>query len=228
MKKTTLSAIIVAAGAGTRLGTILPKAFIDLGGKPLFCHSLTTLLSHEAVSEAVLVVPEAYRDEALRIVNDADFTKDVTIVLGGDQRWQSVENGVRTVQSDWVLVHDAARPFVTRAVIDRMLEKMEHFDCVITATPEVDTIRSFSGEVAGAVIERSTLVRVGTPQLFRRARLIEAFKTVSTLPAPPTDEAALMQQAGIAVGMAWGDPANFKITTQADLAMAEALYARKS
>ena len=223
----SISAIIVAAGAGTRLGSILPKAFIDLRGKPLFRYSLDVLLSHEAVAEAALVVPEAYNDEALRIVDDAGYDKDVTIVQGGEQRWQSVESGVRALTSEWVFVHDAARPFVTNTVVDRMLEKMDRFDCVITATPEVDTVRAFSGELAGTVVDRSKLIRVGTPQLFRRLKLLEAFRMAASLPVPPTDEAALMQHAGIPVGIAWGDPMNFKITTSADLAMAEALLAQQ-
>jgi 2-C-methyl-D-erythritol 4-phosphate cytidylyltransferase len=228
MTKPEISAVIVAAGAGTRLGSILPKAFIDFGGKPLFCHSLAALLSHEAMAEGVLVVPEAYRDKALRIVNDAEYDKDVIVVCGGEQRWQSVENGASAADSEWILVHDAARPFVTKAVVGRVIEKMDRFDCVITAIPEVDTMRAFSGELAGAVVDRSKLVRVGTPQLFRRSKLLDAFKIAAQLPTPPTDEAALMQAAGIPVAIAWGDLMNFKITTPADLVMAEALRARQS
>jgi 2-C-methyl-D-erythritol 4-phosphate cytidylyltransferase len=127
-----------------------------------------------------------------------------------------------------VLVHDAARPFVTRAVVDAVLEKKKRYDCVITATPEVDTLRLANGELAGETIDRSKLVKVGTPQLFRRTVLLKAFASARGLSSPPTDEAVLMQHIGVPVALAAGDQANFKITTPADLAMAEASIAHPS
>jgi 2-C-methyl-D-erythritol 4-phosphate cytidylyltransferase len=222
----TITAIIVAAGSGSRLGGPTPKGFIRLGRKALFLYSLEMLLSHKAVADAVLVVPKGFEPRARKIVTGSGIKKNVAIVAGGRERWQSVENGVRAARAEWVLVHDAARPFVTRAVIDAMLEKKNKFDCVITATPEVDTVRVVKGELAGEIVDRSKLVRVGTPQLFRRSLLLEAFATARDLPSPPpTDEAALMQRIRVPVALAAGDPANFKITTPADLSIAEALIA---
>lgn len=184
-------------------------------------------MSYPSIEAGILVAPASQCGEACRIVDDLHLDKKVAVVSGGSERWQSVENGVRAATSEWVLIHDAARPFVTGEVIDRILAMRDRFDCVITATPEVDTVRSFSGDLAGAVVDRTKLVRVGTPQLFRRARLLDAFKLVATMPTPPTDEAALMQEAGIPVGIAAGDPMNFKITTPADLTIAEALLDRQ-
>ena len=112
-------------------------------------------------------------------------------------------------------------------MIDGVIDKCIANDCVITATPEVDTIRALSGDFAGKIIDRSTLIRTGTPQLFRRAVLVEAFRSAASLPVPPTDEASLMQQSGVPVAIAWGDPANFKITTPSDLAIAEAIVAHR-
>jgi len=112
-----------------------------------------------------------------------------------------------------------------RSVVDAVLVKKDKYDCAITVTPEADTVRTFSGDLAGETVERHNLVRVGTPQLFRRRVLLEALTAAQDYPSPPTDEAVLMQRLGVPVALAWGDPLNFKITTAADFAMAEALIA---
>ncbi len=175
------------------------------------------------------VAPDGFDSFARLVVDEARVAKKVSIVIGGKERWQSVQSGVAATNAAWVLVHDAARPFVTGEVIDAVIEKRSAFDCVITTTPEVDTIRMHEGDFAGQTVDRSRLVRVGTPQLFRRQKLLEAFAIAPGpgLAKPPTDEAALMQQHGIQVGIACGDPLNFKITTPADLAIAEALLERR-
>ena len=229
MSKEKITAIIVAGGAGKRLDSPVstPKGFVPLSGKPLFLHSLEIFIAHELVNDVVLVVPEGFESFAGIINKELKFTKPITIVTGGKVRWQSVQKGVAATMADWVLVHDAARPFVTRAVIDAVLEKRTVFDCVITATPEVDTLRMLDGDFAGEVVDRSKIVRVGTPQLFRRAKLFDAFMRAPALAEPPTDEAMLMQLCGIAPGIACGDPLNFKITTPADLVIAEAICEKR-
>ncbi len=213
--------IIVAAGSGTRLGLSTPKAFVPLAGKPMLLYSFDKFTKHPGTGNIILVVPEKLVAEVGR-----EFVGDnVSVVPGGAERWESVRNGVAAATAEWVLVHDAARPFVTNAVIDTLLEKRDHFECAFTATPVVDTLRRYSGETAGETVDRSDLLRVGTPQLFKRSRLNEGLALAATMQPPPTDDAMLMQQMGITVGFAWGDPTNFKITTREDLTMAEALIA---
>ncbi|HEX2955227.1 MAG TPA: 2-C-methyl-D-erythritol 4-phosphate cytidylyltransferase, partial [Chitinispirillaceae bacterium] len=135
-------------------------------------------------------------------------------------------NGVQASQAEWVLIHDAARPFVTHKVIDSVLSLTDGFDCGITGTPEVDTIRFYSENSAGETIDRSKVVRVGTPQLFRKSLLLELIGSAHTLPQLPTDEAMLFQAFGHKIGLSWGDPKNFKITTPEDLEIAEALIGK--
>lgn len=219
------TAIIVAAGSGTRLGARLPKAFIDLGGKPLFLHSLETFCSHKKIHEIILVVAEPMLQKAGELIAQSRIDTPVRCIAGGAERWESVRNGATAASGEWLLVHDAARPFVTTTVIDAVIAKSATFECAITATPETDTIRIRKNGIAGQVVDRSTLVRVGTPQLFKRSLLLEAFGKVSSLPFPPTDEAVLVQSMGKPVGLADGDPINFKITTPADREIAEALIA---
>jgi 2-C-methyl-D-erythritol 4-phosphate cytidylyltransferase len=164
-------------------------------------------------------------DESEIIINRYDELKNnITVTAGGDERWKSVQNGVLSSNGDWVLIHDAARPFLTHEVIDSLLDKREQFDCVITATPEVDTIRTIAdNERCGMTIDRSKLLRVGTPQLFRRNTLMSSFDQIKNMAAPPTDEAALFESLGMEIGYSWGDPLNFKITTKTDLEIAAAI-----
>jgi 2-C-methyl-D-erythritol 4-phosphate cytidylyltransferase len=211
--------IIVAAGSGTRLGFDIPKAFVPLAGKPILIHSLETFLAHPTVERIIVVVPTGFVERTAGAFAD----DKVTVVAGGAERWESVRNGCAASDAPWVLVHDAARPFVTTAVIDALLVMRSSFDCAFTATPVVDTIRTFTNDTAGETVDRSKLVRVGTPQLFRTSLLPRCFDLAATLPSPPTDEVFLMQQIGIPAGIARGDPKNFKITTREDLEMAEGM-----
>ncbi len=222
MNKKT-DAIIVAAGLGTRLGFQIPKAFVPLHNRPLLSYSLETFLSHDLIKNVILVIPETMFAESIEKFSN----ERIKFVIGGKERWESVRNGIKESQSDWVLVHDAARPFVTKDIIDSIIAKRSDYRSVITVTPVVDTIRFFSNDTAGATVDREKLVRVGTPQLFERKLLNDLFDQIKPDRSPPTDEAILVQNAGIQVGISWGDPNNFKITTKADLEMAQALLTLK-
>jgi len=216
--------IIVAAGSGTRLGSKTPKAFVRLGDKPLFVHSVIRFASHKAIGAIIVVAPPALVVRTRRIVQSLGIKKAVVVVAGGEHRWQSVKNGVDASEADWVLIHDSARPFVSSATIDAVLALSGKYRAVIPVVPEVDTIRTFAGDRAGKTLDRSKIVRVQTPQMFLRTALVAAFKRASFLGAPPTDEAMLMEASGTAVGISNGDPLNFKITTKGDLEMARALW----
>ena len=225
----SIAAVIAAGGMGKRLGREEPKALIELAGKPLFVYSLEIFDQHPAVSEIVVVVPEDSVDKTKDITNTLNTTKNITVVKGGVERWQSVQNGVQATDGSiqWIMTHDAARPFVTKEVIDSLLEKSSTYKCAITATPVEDTIRRFENDRCIATIDRSLLIRVGTPQLFLRESLLEAFVHAESMTPPPTDEAMLMEKNGIEIGFAWGDPMNFKITTRGDLDLAEAIILQR-
>lgn len=211
--------IIVAAGSGTRLGFSLPKAFVPLHNKPLLSYSLNQFLSHRLTNKVILVVPQ----NLVTKTEEQFGNEHIVVTAGGEYRWMSVYNGVRCAETEWILVHDAARPFVNHKIIDELVDKRNSFDCAITVTPEVDTIRTYADGKAKKTIDRSNVVRVGTPQLFRRSVLARAFEMVPEMETVPTDEAMLMERIGIDVGIAWGDPLNFKVTTPSDFKIAEAL-----
>lgn len=218
-----IDCIIVAGGSGTRLSASLPKAFVLLSDKPLFVHSLLVFDSHKAINKIVLVVPADMIDKTKEIVAGFTLQHNVEIVSGGEIRWQSVKNGIDVSETGWVMIHDSARPFVTRKIIDDVIAVSAEYDAVISAVPEVDTVRKFSGNCALDTLDRSEILRVQTPQLFKRELLCRAFDCASTLQSPPTDESMLMEHIGIPVGVAWGDPLNFKVTAPADMTIAQAL-----
>lgn len=226
---TSLSAVIVAGGQGTRLGAALPKAFVPLGPHALVIHALQALQSHAAVSNIVIVVADSMRDYLQELLRATPPAKPLALASGGAERWQSVCNGVNATppHTQWLLIHDAARPFVTHAVIDSLLATSTTYRAAVSATAMVDTVREFTGDCAGRTLDRSSMVRIGTPQLFHKQTLLEGFALAETLNPPPTDEAVLMEKMGIPVGIAWGDSCNFKITTPQDMELAEALYAHR-
>lgn len=211
---------------GKRLGAELPKAFITLGNKPLYIHSLEVFGRYPQVSEIIMVVPGSWVKKVEQTTKKLLLKKPVHVVAGGQERWQSVRNGLRASKKDpeWFLIHDAARPFVTDKVIDAVLQKADSFQCVITAIPVTDTIRTFDDDQCTGTVDRSSLLRVGTPQLFNRQVLHQAFSSVEKLDQHPSDEAVLVEKSGLAIGYAWGDPNNFKITTPGDWELAQALY----
>lgn len=219
------SVVIVAGGMGKRMEDDTPKAFILLDNKPLFTYSLLTFDGYPSVAEVILVVPEIMRSQASEIVGSLALAKPLEIIAGDEERWESVRNGVVATDSsiEWVMIHDAARPFVTKKIIGSLLEMRKTFLCAISATPLNDTIRSFNKERCLETVDRSSLLRVGTPQLFNRQELCKAFDQAKLMKPPPTDEAMIMEQCGIKVGYAWGEDTNFKITTKSDLLLAEAI-----
>lgn len=223
----SVDVVIVAAGMGTRLGLNIPKAFVDLNGRPLLEYSLETFGDFPKTGRIAVVVPYDRLESAREFLERRQFSVPVSLVPGGKYRWQSVRNGAGTCSTEWILVHDAARPFVTPGVIEDLLQKHKEYRCAVTAVPETDTIRRFRGDCCVETLDRSEIVRIGTPQLFHRESLMDALSRAELREVTPTDEAVLMEECGHSVGFAWGDPLNFKITTSSDLETAEAILARK-
>jgi 2-C-methyl-D-erythritol 4-phosphate cytidylyltransferase/2-C-methyl-D-erythritol 2,4-cyclodiphosphate synthase len=209
------TAIIVAAGSGTRLGGGLPKQFRLLGGKPVLRWAVEGLLGHPAI-KAVRVVIGAGQDA---LASAALEGLDVgPLIGGGAERADSVRAGLAAVQGDAVLIHDAARPFCPPQVVDRLLARLEFFDGAAPVVAVGDTL-AMSGDTLGEAVDRGGLVRVQTPQAFRLDALRHAYAEWSG--AAPTDETSVARAAGLAVASVDGDPALDKITTPSDFDRAE-------
>lgn len=214
----TVAAILVAGGSGERLGAGVPKAFVPFAGRTLLEFALERFVEHPDVGQVVVVAPPSHLELAGRLA-------DEDAVPGGATRQASVAAGLAAVraEADLVLVHDVARPLVAPSVIDAVLAALRAgADAAVPVLPIADTLRRVhaDGALAG-VVDRDQLVRVQTPQGFRRAVLAEAHARGAELAV--TDDAALVEALGREVVAVPGDEAAFKVTTGVDLVCAEAL-----
>jgi 2-C-methyl-D-erythritol 4-phosphate cytidylyltransferase len=211
-------AIVAAAGSGSRLGAVLPKALVPLAGRPLVCHAVDGLRAG-GVTEVVVVVPAAQRADF-----EAVLPPGVAVVDGGASRTASVRAGLAAAgpAATSVLVHDAARPLTPPAVIARVLAALAAgTPAVVPVLPVVDTTVLVDAD--GLVVEavpRTQLRRVQTPQGFDRATLEAAYAALDP-GADLTDDAAVVRRAGTAVATVAGDERSAKITVAHDLALAE-------
>ena len=217
-----VSAVLVAAGSSTRMG--FDKLSFDLGGETVLHRSIRAFEQDPLVTEIVLV---AGKNRAFVEQQAADCTKPVQIVTGGTTRAESAKNGVLAAAGELVAVHDAARPFVSQAVITAALEAAAQCGAAAPAVPVKDTIKAAARgngkTVPDACLvyttpDRSTLYAVQTPQCFDRAEYLAALEELDAEKARlVTDDCSLFELAGLPVRLTEGDYANYKITTKEDL-----------
>lgn len=214
------AALIVAAGSGVRSGLAGPKQFALLGGRPMLAWSHAALSSHPDIDDVVVVIGEG-QQQALGSALGA-----ARAVIGGATRRHSVRNGLEELADDApsrVLIHDAARPFLSHAVIGRLLEQLDRYQGAIPALPVADTLVRFDGRL-GQNVARSDVYRVQTPQAFVFATVLAAHRRWPG-DQDATDDAQMVRDAGGKVTIVAGDPMLDKITRPADFAAAEARLA---
>ena len=216
-------AILLCAGRGDRLGAGVPKAFVPLAGRPLFAWSLAALQRCSDVDAIVVVGPVRTARELLA-ASGASLARVIEFVEGGAERQHSVARGLAALPAkhDLVVVHDAARSLVSPEVVARAIAAARAYGAAIAAVPLADTLKAVMDDRIIATPPRAGMWRAQTPQVFRRDWL-EAAHAAATDTA--TDDAALVEALGHEVRVSEGDPLNFKITTPADLALAEAWLA---
>jgi 2-C-methyl-D-erythritol 4-phosphate cytidylyltransferase len=214
-------ALIAAAGSGERLGIDRPKAFAGLGGRPLLAESLDRLDRCELVDAIVVAAPPGWEEPSILLAEELAASKVVACVTGGTTRAQSVAAALFEVPVGAlvVLVHDAARPLVSDAVVERIVRPLrEGFDGAVPALRVADTLKRVDDGVVAETVDREGLVAVQTPQAFLAPSLRKAFAGQI---AGATDCASLVEESGGRVAVVEGDPRLLKITTQADLALVE-------
>ena len=214
--------LIVAAGSGNRLGGGLPKQFRAIGGKAVLAHAIDALASHPAISAVRIVIGEGQEQMARAALGRRDVGK---LIVGGAVRSDSVVAGLAAIDSEFVLVHDAARPFCPHDVVDRLLAALVCHDGAVPVLAVSDTLSRIDGAMLGEPVDRAALARVQTPQAFRTSVLKLAYADHAA--TDPTDESTVMRAAGLAVAAVEGDQMLDKLTTPADWDRAEALHAAR-
>jgi len=220
-----VAAIIAAGGRGVRLGADRPKQFLELGGRTILELSISALAACPRIDEIVVAVPPDHL-EAARSLGPHGGRTPVTFVAGGARRQDSVGNAFAhtSAAADIVLIHDAARPFVTGEVIGRAIDAAMNHGAAIAAIPVRDTVKQAGASGADgsrpitATIPRESILLAQTPQAFRRDVLARALTEGAGVEA--TDEAMLVERLGLPVHIVDGDPGNIKVTTPEDLAAA--------
>jgi 2-C-methyl-D-erythritol 4-phosphate cytidylyltransferase len=226
------AALIAAAGQGHRLGAGIEKQFLQIGTKPLLAHTLARFEATPTVDEIIVVVPPGR--EAFcwaEVVKVEGFRKISHIIAGADTRQGSVAAGFRHISEDVdvVVVHDAARPFVTPSLIQATIAMAAAVGSAVAAVPESDTLKRVAADhTVVETLDRRQLWRAQTPQAFRRSILQEALLHAARFQAEATDEACLVESLHYPVQIIPGSTWNFKVTSPDDLLLAELLLTRES
>lgn len=223
-------AILPAAGLGTRMAMsgVSAKQFLSLGGVPILIHSVRAFADKTGISTVTLAVRASELEHVARQLAHYGLAEKVRVVTGGETRQESVAAALRSLDAapdDIVLVHDAVRPLIDAATIERTIEAIAKHGAAIVGLPAIDTIKQVDRTADGAIITstvpRERIVLAQTPQGARFAALLRAFDEAEADSFAGTDEASLLERAGISVAVVVGSAANLKITQPGDLALAE-------
>jgi 2-C-methyl-D-erythritol 4-phosphate cytidylyltransferase len=221
--------ILPAAGQGKRMGAGKNKLFIELQGIPVFIHTLRVFDQDDLCSEMLLSIHPDDQEEMSHFIKQFRIQKKITFVMGGAERQHSVYNALQRVSDDGiVLVHDAARPFIRKALIHELVESAELKGASVVAVPVKDTIKKVDKGIVMETVERSSLWAVQTPQAFRVPLLIKAHQYAEEAHFLGTDDASLVEYLGEKVAIVTGDYNNIKLTTPEDLAFANAILNEKN
>jgi 2-C-methyl-D-erythritol 4-phosphate cytidylyltransferase / 2-C-methyl-D-erythritol 2,4-cyclodiphosphate synthase len=213
--------LILAGGSGSRVGSDTPKQYLRLGGKAVIRHTVDAFLTHPAVATVQVVIGENDRELCTEALAGAALPAPVA---GGATRQESGYRGLQALKADapdYVLIHDAARPFVDHATIDRVIAALQTHQAVLPAVPVADTLKRGAGAPAmvKTTVDRENLWRAQTPQGFRFPEILAAHGNAAGLEL--TDDTAIAEHAGMAVALIEGNEDNFKITTRQDMERAE-------
>jgi 2-C-methyl-D-erythritol 4-phosphate cytidylyltransferase len=218
-----LSAVVVAAGRSQRMG--FDKLLTPLAGQPLLLHTLSRLLHTGLPEEIILVIRPGSEAEMAAVIAPLRDQGTIRLVAGGELRQDSVRAGLRAVtdSSEYVLIHDAARPFVTSELIELVLAAARVTGAAVCGLPCSDTVKQAGDDgIVHRTVDRSTLWNVQTPQIFLTQLLRDSYQAAASSGATFTDDTAVVEHAGLPVRVVHYPGVNFKVTTPADWTLAEA------
>ncbi len=212
-------AILVAGGSGNRMGTEIPKQFLELCGKPLLMHTIQVFFDYDSACEIILVLPEVQQKYWKELCMKHSFLPEHKIASGGETRFHSVKNGLKMIDDEGIIfIHDGVRPLVSQETIRRCFEMAEKSGNAIPVLPVTESLRKLEGN-QNITIDRSQYFSVQTPQTFRSEQILKAFD--QDFDRAFTDDASVVEKAGFTIFMVEGNPENIKITTPTDLIIAE-------
>jgi 2-C-methyl-D-erythritol 4-phosphate cytidylyltransferase len=225
-----VAVVVPAGGRGTRLGGRVPKQFMRLGGKPILVTTVGRFVAHPAVVLVVVAAPSPHLARARRVLAQVSRRVIVDVVEGGRERQESVWRGLQAIpdDADIVLIHDAVRPFVTRSLIDAVLDATAETGAAVCACPIAETVKRVEDGLVQQTVDRRGLWAVQTPQGFRADLLREAHDKARRDGVVGTDDAMLVERLGHPVRVVPGLAENMKITTPEDLSRAGAVLRSKS
>ena len=212
--------IIVAGGSGLRMGTELPKQFLELCGKPVLMHTIQRFFDFDPECELILVLPIAHQEFWAQLCLKHSFSLPHQIAAGGETRFHSVQNGLKLIQGEGIVfIHDGVRPLVSLQTLARCCEMAQEYGNAIPVLPITESLRKLDGE-ENTSVNRSLYFSVQTPQTFRSDQILQSYLQ----PYEPsfTDDATVVERAGYKIQLVEGNPENIKITTPTDLIIAEA------
>jgi len=231
--------IIPAAGLGTRMAPAAKKAapskqWLEISGAPIVVHTLRVFARNKQVSQIVVALRKNEMDQFRKLLEKERLASKVEMVEGGEHRQESVANALASLKAakdDIVLVHDAVRPFVDDDIIANVIQEVGRHGAAIAGLPAVDTIKQVERAAEGAIITstipRERIVQAQTPQGFHYELIKRAFDSAAADGFMGTDEASLVERIGESVWVVMGSARNIKITTPADMELAEFLLAQK-
>ena len=214
--------IVMAGGRGLRLGAPVPKQFLILAGRPVIFHAINKFIKYDPGLELVIVLPEESKGLWKELCMQYAFTRDHNIVAGGEERYNSVKNSMSLIrQKSLVAVHDAVRPLVSKATIDRCFTMAAEKGNAVPFIQPRESVREIISDAGNRPLKREKIALIQTPQIFRSDILLAAYAR----PYEPsfTDDATVVEAAGHKINLVPGNPENIKITTKEDLILAEAM-----
>ncbi|MFH0855543.1 MAG: 2-C-methyl-D-erythritol 4-phosphate cytidylyltransferase [Candidatus Omnitrophota bacterium] len=218
-----LSAIVVAAGRSKRFKGKVSKVILKLNSKPVIAYSLGVLDKHPTIKEIIVVGNPDNIKDLCGIIKEYKIRKASKVVLGGKERKDSVAQGLKAIspKADFVLIHDAARPFITSGLVSLVIDEARKSKAAIAGVPVKSTIKMVRGYNVEKTIDRDNLWEVQTPQVFARDLIVKAYSRFGHQFV--TDDAALVEKSGKKVKMVMGEHRNIKITSSEDLIIAKGL-----
>ena len=214
------SVIITAGGTGKRMGTEIPKQFIEIAGKPLLFHTISIFHRHNPDSQILLTLPADWMNYWDELISTYQFDVEHQVIAGGEERFHSIQNAIQHCQESIVMVHDGVRPLVSIDTLNRCIVAMKEHNAVIPVLSLKDSIRKVDGTKSESRI-RSEYRIVQTPQCFDIQLLDRAYK--QTYDEGLTDDASTVEKLGVSIFCVDGNDENIKVTTPMDLLLAKAL-----